>query len=294
MPDASRLPRFLVLAAVALAILCAAGLAGAGIGAAYRQWRAQAFFRAAEDFRWNDDAAACEQTLGMLQTQRAALGRHPAARAVMARVYLHAASLLPAPRPCYEAALAEIEEALRLTDPRFHATYPGFAFEARSSKIAALQELGRDAAALAEIRILEKAISDLPEALRPAVQVNCENALAYLLASAAAPSVRNPAEALTLAKRMIQAPVLLPDGRMPSNSAALLDTLAEAHHAAGQSARAVEIQRSALALADGQDLEIYLRHDDADRAGAEAKEKGEFPAEMPGGSRSPGEAESGK
>jgi len=67
------------------------------------------------------------------------------------------------------------------------------------------------------------------------------NALAWILASDSDPSIRNPAEAVRLAERACEL-----TGR---KSAALLDTLAAALAALGDTSRAVQTAEEALAAA---------------------------------------------
>lgn len=93
------------------------------------------------------------------------------------------------------------------------------------------------------------------------------NARAYFLASAGRTEGGNPEKALELAQLMISSRDELPNGGLPSGSAAFLDTLATARFATGNRAGATAAQSLALGLADSDSLDVYLRHYDAFREG---------------------------
>lgn len=88
------------------------------------------------------------------------------------------------------------------------------------------------------------------------------NSWAYLLAMAPREQGGDPERALRLAELMISSKDTLPDGSHASGSAALLDTLAMAYHAAGFDDKAIATQSLALGLAEAQGLDVYIRHYD--------------------------------
>lgn len=100
------------------------------------------------------------------------------------------------------------------------------------------------------------------------------NAKAYLLATAPEGAGRDAGRALHLAELMISSKDPLPGGGYASGSAALLDTLAMACHAAGQAGKARSAQSLALGLAESPGLDIYVSHYDeiADDAASPARE----------------------
>ena len=81
---------------------------------------------------------------------------------------------------------------------------------------------------------------------------------AWTLLTAEPDDLRNPTEALTLAQRAIQLAELMPQ----TARAALLDTLAMAHHLTGNHARAIQVAEQGLALVPASDQKtIQLRQE---------------------------------
>ncbi|MDR1535167.1 MAG: hypothetical protein LBU64_08745 [Planctomycetota bacterium] len=96
------------------------------------------------------------------------------------------------------------------------------------------------------------------------------NSRAYLLATAPGGTGRDHELALGLIRTALASREKLPDGSRPSESAAILDTLAAAWRAAGDFSRAGEAQALALGLAETDGLAGYLRrHDQISAAGGE-------------------------
>lgn len=122
-----------------------------------------------------------------------------------------------------DAAAAEYREALRLR--------PDYA-EAHSGLGLVLAAQGRTAEALEHLRT---ATAALPQSVETLV------ALAWMLATHADPAVREPGEAVALASRAAE----VVRGRDPL----VLNALAAAHAAAGDTGRAVSVAEEALALA---------------------------------------------
>jgi len=123
-----------------------------------------------------------------------------------------------------EAGIAELEASLRLasSEPGVHALLA-----------ALLQRGGRESGAIDHYRSALALGARTPELL---------NDLAWLLATAADPALRRPAEALRLASEAVSL-------RRDSD---LLDTLAAAHFASGDAQSAARVQREALAQAEAE------------------------------------------
>lgn len=107
---------------------------------------------------------------------------------------------------------------------------------------------------------LEKSGAD--ETARRSLRLPLINAQAYFLATAPADQGRNPEKALHLANLLISSRDALPGGGHASDSAAFMDTLGAAWHAAGEPEKALGVQTLALGLADTADLDVYIRHYD--------------------------------
>jgi len=249
------------LALIALSCLFLASLLGAGAGFVARQRHLEAFIAAADTAVRRTDPAAFAELLPDLQTRRAGLAGEPQARLAMAEIYAAAARRLPDRRLWLRAALTELD-GVELPS----GTSPAAGCSLALRRAGLLMDLGRDREARDALNEADRLGATLPEPLRAHLAPELLNSRAYLLASATDPAVRRPDEALRLAHTFIASSDPLADGTRPTGSAPLLDTLAEAWHASGRSDRALAVQRSALALADGEDLAIYLRHYDAYRA----------------------------
>lgn len=118
-------------------------------------------------------------------------------------------------------------------------------------------------AAFSRLERAEQALErEKDESFRKSGKLLLANSKAYLMATAPEGSGRDPDRALHLAELMITSKDTLPGGGHASGSAALLDTLASAYHAAGLEDKAVTTQSLALGLADSQSLDIYIRHYD--------------------------------
>lgn len=135
-----------------------------------------------------------------------------------------------------------------------------FATELAASN--ALAELGRNREALDALQRAGAALYAMPEAEQAAYRLLFVNSQAYLLATIPEEEGGDPETALELARLMISSRDPLPNGRFASDSAAFMDTLAAAYHAAGQARQALDTQTLALGLAESHGLDIYLRHYD--------------------------------
>ncbi|MHC4885589.1 MAG: hypothetical protein ACYTGH_10940 [Planctomycetota bacterium] len=80
------------------------------------------------------------------------------------------------------------------------------------------------------------------------------NNLAYLLARSPDDTVRDPARAMALITRCIK---LTPEA---SRTPSFLDTLAVCHHAKGNRAQALQVQRRILTMVDEEELFTYIDH----------------------------------
>jgi len=174
----------------------------------------------------------------------------------------------------FGAAIAEYREAIRL-DPELGS--------AHASLGSALAHQGEPEQALAAFRDASRLephnagvwlqLSHLYEvsgrgadalrSLEMGVEANPDDAgllnqVAWLLATAEDPALRDPAKALGYAQRAVAA-----SGGADAN---ILDTLAEAHFANGEFAEAIEVEERALAIAPG--IEVF--HDQLEKFRAAA------------------------
>lgn len=170
-------------------------------------------------------------------------------------VMQYAAGRLPEQTLLQQEALLNFREALALGFASERGN-PDFALKkevhTRMAISGLLLDLGQDKAAKAEAENLRAQYAG--EDFWPELEDNYTNLLAYILASAKDPTVRNPAEA----QRLMDP--LMTSSDFAKRIPAYLDTWAECYYASGKPARAVEIQRQALAGASGHELSVYIEH----------------------------------
>jgi tetratricopeptide (TPR) repeat protein len=243
----------LVLAAV-LVMALAAG-AGLMLGARDREQRRQDFFAEWQELVRENDPDQYRRKLGELEKLRALLLDEPPVRLFMSRIYLHASGRLPAQQAYYSQALSELEAAVRLAGNRDNNAWQD---EVDNLRAQIYTETNRHEEALTALE-RQGAKLQHTEGTRLSEKVLWMNSLAYLSAISENPRVSDPEKALLLAREMVAAEVALGE-TTPARSPALLDTLAAAYYATGDSAQAVRVQREALQLADSPDLSVYVRH----------------------------------
>lgn len=173
----------------------------------------------------------------------------------------YAATLAAEQSPSRLGYFANADSLLRHVD---RAKLPG-ALERFATDLAAsnaLAELGRNREALDALQRAGAALYALPEREQAAYRLLFVNSQAYLLATISGEEGGDAQTALELAELMISSRDPLPNGAFASDSAAFMDTLATAYHAAGLARQARDTQTLALGLAESHGLDIYLRHYD--------------------------------
>lgn len=165
-----------------------------------------------------------------------------------------------APRKAgYYGNLAILFNELR--DVRF--TTPLAEFAARLAASGVYAELNDYVKAFDALGMADRALAQMPDdQARNSHRMLLVNAQAYYLATAPALQGGNPEKALHLAQLLVSSRDGLAGGGYASGSAAFLDTLATAWHAAGDADKARLTQAFALGLADSVDLDTYIRHYD--------------------------------
>lgn len=261
-------PRWHLLVAAGAGVLAAAAALGYLAGTLRMDYRRTQFARGHAGLVREYDPTRVRDGLGRLEAQRAALVDDPRMRMAMASVYIHAAQVLPHQRHFLEQAWGELQAAAARLRDKTNAVTSRHVADLESH---VLMELGRDQEARERFHTMTRLAEANKWDLQRRVQIMFDNNLSYLLASAKDPSVRDPAQALRLAKGVIGCTAMIeketPAGegttyRLPSEVPSLLDTLAEAYHAAGDSRQALRIQRAALAMARSRGLDVYLKHFD--------------------------------
>lgn len=247
-------PEALRLLLAILATLAAAALAGWIGGGLYRQYAAQSL----------------AHQVGMLETTRdperfrrelQAILAQPAPRDDVESSFLMgtalqiAAERLPRRRFYLRAAREELRRARHLGTELPEAAR--YRLDIQLAGVLMELEEDRESLALMEPWLARLRAREAAGETTPAIPASeLENNLAYLLAKSDDPAVRDPARALTLAFSVMD--------RDPKNrgEAAYLDTLAEAHYAAGDPVEALRVQRLALRAAKESPDPIYLHHFD--------------------------------
>lgn len=260
---AQRLWRWSLAASLVAMLSVGAGLFFAQT---YQMWLIRDLEELAGEFRIATATAERRDLLSRMETLRARLLNNPQGRQVMARVYLAAAETMPQREAYYRAALAELDDVRN----RLSGSTEEIMIEIDWQRAQCLNELGRDAEALEAMERYGAMLDtlkpdDLPEqarALLDAEKILWQNALAYLLATAQDEAVRDPERAMTLVAEAVSTRSPFPSGELPVENAAILDTLAEVYFVNGEFARAVEVQRAAMARCQPQYLSIYLEHYD--------------------------------
>lgn len=221
--------------------------------------------------RWREEWASAlpalvyragpEETVGLLSRGRmyaVALPERPRIARDLAFASLVAAERAPR-RMGYYGNLANIFDAMDFGQ----VGPPAAEFATLLTASGVYAELDEYAKAFACLRQADAALDRIgDEQARRSHQLLLVNAQAYYLAVAPAGEGRNPERALHLAQLLLTSKDELPGGGHASGSAAFLDTLASAWHAAGDSAQAARTQALALGLADSAGLDVYLKHYD--------------------------------
>ncbi len=242
----------------------AAGWFAGNLRLAYRRSR---FQQTAAELETAFTPEEVHGVLARLEEQRPALVEDPASRITMAAAYLQAAQMLPHQQPFLRQAADELAAAAGTTDDHLPADVQHSLLQLETW---VFPELERDAEALAALGRLERLLEEHGARIPRSLWIQHDNNLAYLLARSRDPAVGDPARALALAKGVIASTTPV-EGRLPTDVAAYLDTLAEAYCASGNPAQALLIQRSALALAEGEGLAVYLEHYDTYREAADKR-----------------------
>ncbi len=234
-----------------LFVLAVASVIGLSAGRIYRERALQSLYIEMILLQSETHPVRLQSALAGFQKSAARLISNEKTRLMLAQAYLYAADNLPNQSIYLHACLRELDLLMlnaKLTDPQFEA-------EALYTKSMALSGLNQDQ--LARVALDQYATILGPD-LTGGQKAFWQNAKAYLLATSSDPKVRNPEEALDLAKHAISSTWHDNQGKTLSQMPAIIDTLAAAEFANHNAERALQIQTVALALADEMSMLSYL------------------------------------
>lgn len=257
-----RLGLAVVLAVAALAVALLTSLGGWLGGMLYRRFSIhQERQKLLAELR--DPAAAGPAGLvKRFEALCALLPDAPEERLRLAQAYLLAAEEAPAPALYRQEAVLAARQAVALEERRGGSDEAGRALRLGAADV--LAEAGESRDALAIYEALLRVGADDGSLARATLLNN----LAWLLATAQPPELREPARAHALAVRAVK------QHPQASQEASFLDTLATTYYSIGDVQQALAVQRRALARAPRRRLAEYLRHFDLFAQAAETPGKG--------------------